>query len=146
MLSLVTVSPVITAFHSCCLSHYVFDQADLGRNWNRYLLTMLTGNRRDSTPLSAAPSEPVAQRIEALSLYEKNNKNYQRSAIKLILRLRSFVSKRIPNKDKNRSLLVTKHFSRKHHEMFHNAALTSYDNIRIKLVNSFSVMKIYLLP
>ena len=26
MLSLVTVSPVITAFHSCCLSHHVFDQ------------------------------------------------------------------------------------------------------------------------
>ena len=26
MLSLVTVSPVITACHSCCLSHHVFDQ------------------------------------------------------------------------------------------------------------------------
>ena len=26
MLSLVTVSPVITVFHSCCLSHHVFDQ------------------------------------------------------------------------------------------------------------------------
>ena len=25
MLSLVTVSPVITAFHSCCVSHHVFD-------------------------------------------------------------------------------------------------------------------------
>ena len=40
MLSLVTVSPVITAFHSCCLSHHVF-----------------------------LPSGPVALRIEALSLY-----------------------------------------------------------------------------
>ena len=29
MLSLVTVSPVITAFHSCCLSHHVFDQVNL---------------------------------------------------------------------------------------------------------------------
>ena len=29
-----------------------------GRIWNRYLLTMLTGNRRDSTPLSAAPRAP----------------------------------------------------------------------------------------
>ena len=29
--------------------------AGLGRNWNRYLLTMLTWNRRDSTPLYAAP-------------------------------------------------------------------------------------------
>ena len=59
MLSLVTVSPVITAFHSCCLSHHVFwpskPLAGLGRIWNRYLLTMLTWNRRDSTPLSAAP-------------------------------------------------------------------------------------------
>ena len=39
MLSLVTVSLVITAFHSCCLSHHVFDPG------------------------------PVAQRIEALSLF-----------------------------------------------------------------------------
>ena len=31
--------------------------ADLGRIWNRYLLTMLTWNRRDSTPLSAAPNK-----------------------------------------------------------------------------------------
>ena len=29
MLSLVTVSPVITAFHSCCLSPHVFDQVNL---------------------------------------------------------------------------------------------------------------------
>ena len=29
MLSLVTVSPVITTFHSCCLSHRVFDQVNL---------------------------------------------------------------------------------------------------------------------
>ena len=58
MLSLVTVSSVITAFHSCCLSHPVFDQVNLWPAWvgfwNRYLLTMLTWNRRDSTPLSAA--------------------------------------------------------------------------------------------
>ena len=33
MLSLVTVSPVITAFHSCCLSHHVFDQVNLWRAW-----------------------------------------------------------------------------------------------------------------
>ena len=32
--------------------------AGLGRNWNRYLLTMLTWNRRDSTPLSAVPRAP----------------------------------------------------------------------------------------
>ena len=33
MLSLVTVSPVITAFHSCCLSHHVFDQVNLWTTW-----------------------------------------------------------------------------------------------------------------
>ena len=33
MLSLVIVSPVITAFHSCCLSHHVFDQVNLWPAW-----------------------------------------------------------------------------------------------------------------
>ena len=33
MLSLVTVSPVITAFHSCCLLHHVFDQVNLWPAW-----------------------------------------------------------------------------------------------------------------
>ena len=33
MMSLVTVSPVITAFHSCCLSHPVFDQVNLWPAW-----------------------------------------------------------------------------------------------------------------
>ena len=33
MLSLVTVSPVITAFRSCCLSHHVFDQVNLWPAW-----------------------------------------------------------------------------------------------------------------
>ena len=33
MLSLVTVSPVITAFQSCCLSHHVFDQVNLWPAW-----------------------------------------------------------------------------------------------------------------
>ena len=33
MLSLVTVSPVYTAFHSCCLSHHVFDQVNLWPDW-----------------------------------------------------------------------------------------------------------------
>ena len=32
--------------------------AGLGRIWNRYLLTVLTWNQRDSTPLSAAPWAP----------------------------------------------------------------------------------------
>ena len=33
MLSLVAVFPVITAFHSCCLSHHVFDQVNLWLAW-----------------------------------------------------------------------------------------------------------------
>ena len=33
MPSLVTVYPVITAFHSCCLSHHVFDQVNLWPAW-----------------------------------------------------------------------------------------------------------------
>ena len=33
MLSLVTVSPVITAFHSCCQSYHVFDQVNLWPAW-----------------------------------------------------------------------------------------------------------------
>ena len=36
--------------------------ASLGRIWNRYLLTMLTWNRGDSTPLSAAPRVPKCDR------------------------------------------------------------------------------------
>ena len=65
MLILVTVSPVITAFHSCCLLHHVFRPSKpltgLGRNWNRYLLTMLTWNGRDSTPLTAAQKKDNSQ-------------------------------------------------------------------------------------
>ena len=33
MMSLVTVFPVITAFHSCCQSHHVFDQVNLWPAW-----------------------------------------------------------------------------------------------------------------
>ena len=33
MLSLVTVSPVIIIFHSCCLSHHIFDQVNLWPDW-----------------------------------------------------------------------------------------------------------------
>ena len=35
--------------------------AGLGRIWNLYLLTMLTWNRRDSMPLSAAPRAPKGE-------------------------------------------------------------------------------------
>ena len=53
MMSLVTVSPIITAFHSCCLSHLIFDQVNLWPPW--------VGFDR--------PLGPVVLRIEALSLY-----------------------------------------------------------------------------
>ena len=33
MMSFVTVFPVIAAFHSCCLSHHVFDQVNLWPAW-----------------------------------------------------------------------------------------------------------------
>ena len=33
IMSLVTVSPVITAFHSCCLLHHVFDKVYLWPAW-----------------------------------------------------------------------------------------------------------------
>ena len=50
MLSLVTVSPVITAFHSCCLSHHVFDQVNL---WlatvTRLSIPILVTKREGST-------------------------------------------------------------------------------------------------
>ena len=59
MLSLVTVSPVITALLYIAPRFWPSKPlAGLGRIWNRYLLTMLTWNRRDSTPLSAAPRAP----------------------------------------------------------------------------------------
>ena len=62
MLSLVTVSPVITAFHELLSITPCFwpskPLAGLGRNWNRCLLTMLTWNRRDTMPLSAVPRAP----------------------------------------------------------------------------------------
>ena len=40
--------------------------AGLGRIWNRYLLTMLSWNHRDSTPLSAAPWAPKDTTITLL--------------------------------------------------------------------------------
>ena len=46
MLSLVTVSPVITAFHSCCLSHQVFDQVNL---WPAFL-SEVTSKSAKKTP------------------------------------------------------------------------------------------------
>ena len=43
MLSLVTVSPVITAFHSCCLSHHVFDLRGPWRSGKRRWVSAVPG-------------------------------------------------------------------------------------------------------
>ena len=55
MLSLVIVSPILTAFHSCCLSHQI-------RRTNNWIYKTKKSNRD-------RPSGPVAQWIEALSHY-----------------------------------------------------------------------------
>ena len=94
---LVTVSPVITAFHSCCLSHHVFwpskPLADMVRIWNRYLLTMPSWNLRDSTSLSAAPRAPkgIFHYVSAKFHLWPSSGDLPRPRI--ILRLRSLVSK-----------------------------------------------------
>ena len=58
MLSLITISPVITTFHSYCLSHHIFDQVTLWPAWVGI-----------ETAIFWQCSGPVAQRREALSLY-----------------------------------------------------------------------------
>ena len=122
MLSLITVSPVITAFHSCCLSHHVFDQVTLwpaifwqcspGTIETQRLDPLRHGHRRAIrvglfcliNPIICSPYLVFHSRVRR----EKNNKKLprwgQKSAIKLILRLRSLISKRIPNKDKYSSI------------------------------------------
>ena len=69
ILSLVTVPPVITAFHSCCLSHHVFWPS---KPLAGHLLTMLTWNCRDSTPLSAAFRAPKGDQGWIFSFYKSN--------------------------------------------------------------------------
>ena len=54
MLSLVTVSPVITAFHSCCVSHHVFDQVNISPAWVGFETAIFW----QCSPLSAAPRAP----------------------------------------------------------------------------------------
>ena len=94
MLSLVTVSPVITAFHSCCLSYHVFDQVNLWSAWVGFnsqikkphlkMIPIKDNNKKFGTDptmedqiriykakksILDRPSGLVSQRIEALSLY-----------------------------------------------------------------------------
>ena len=69
MLSLVTVSPVITAFHSCCLSHHVFDQVNLWPAWVGIETAIFwqcspgTAETQRLYPLRHGTRRPVAQRL-----------------------------------------------------------------------------------
>ena len=130
MLSLVSVSPVITAFHSCCLSHHVFDQVNLWPAWvgfetavfwqcspgtveTQRLYPLCYGPRRAikvgffglinsiiwSSIVGSVPNFHVVKE-ETTQNYQDEDKN---SAInkKLILRLRSLISKWFLLKDNN---------------------------------------------
>ena len=66
MMSLVTVFPVITAFHSCCLSYHVFDQKKFGTDPTIEDQIRIYKTKKS---ILGRPWGPVAQRIEALSLY-----------------------------------------------------------------------------
>ena len=76
MLSLVTVSPVITAFHSCCLSHHVFDQVNLWPAWVGFETAIFW---------QCSPGTVETQR-----LYPLRHGPWKK---KLILRLRNLISK-----------------------------------------------------
>ena len=120
MLSLVTVSPVITAFHSCCLSHHVFDQVNLWPAWEEIETAIFwqcspgTVEPQCLYPLCHGPQSAIKVGFFGVinpiiySLYlkfglnivkKKQHQNYQdenkKSTInkKLILRLRSLISK-----------------------------------------------------
>ena len=99
MLSVVTVSPVITAFPSCCLSHHVFEPVNLWPDWVGF---------ENAIFLQCSPVAVEIQRLYPLRhgpkfcrnvVKEETTQNYQyqekKSAInkKLILRLRSLISK-----------------------------------------------------
>ena len=66
MLSLVTVSPVITAFHSCCLSHIYNNIQKFGTD---PILEDQIRIYETKKSILDRPSGPVAQRIEAVSLF-----------------------------------------------------------------------------
>ena len=76
MLSLVTISPVITAFHSCCLLHHVFDRVNIWPAWIGFETAIFW---------QCSPGTVETQR---LWYYESNYLDLKKSAInkKLILR------------------------------------------------------------
>ena len=88
MLSLVTVSPVITAFHSCCLSHHVFDQVNLWPAWVEFETAIFW---------QCSPGTAETQRLYPLhhGPWKLPRWGEKKSAInkKLILRLRNLISK-----------------------------------------------------
>ena len=96
-MGLVTVSPVITAFHSCCLSHHVFDQVNLWPAWVGFETAIFwqcshgTVETKRLYPLRYGPRSALWR-----SGQKKNLPRWgQKCAIdkKLILRLRSVISK-----------------------------------------------------
>ena len=101
MLSLVTVSPVITAFHSCCLLHHVFDLVNLWPAWVGFetaIFWQCSPGTAETQRLYPKKKETTQKRLYPKK--KKQHKNYQdeggkKSAInkKLILRLRNLISK-----------------------------------------------------
>ena len=81
MLSLVTVSPVITAFHSCCLSHHVFDQVNLWPAWVGFETAIFwqcspgTEETHRLYPLRHGPRRRPWRRPEALKALKKARGN-----------------------------------------------------------------------
>ena len=71
MLSLVTVSPVITAFHSCYLSHHIFDQVNL---WGYGYKTQHPYLKSRLNPLKKARGEIWPKRSEEKKTYQDEDK------------------------------------------------------------------------
>ena len=68
MLSLVTISPVITAFHSCCLSHGAHGTADRGVESLRFQVSIV---RRQWFQILPKPARGLlCQKCSAIDNYE----------------------------------------------------------------------------
>ena len=128
MLSLVTVSPVITAFHSCCLSHQVFAGVNLSPVWVGIETAIFwqcspgTVETQRLYPLRHGLGSLLItwrrpeEKFGPYVVKKKQQKNYQdedkKSAVdekkkeKLILRLRSLISKGFPIKTITKSVLI----------------------------------------
>ena len=120
MMSLVTVSPVITAFHSSCLSHHVFDQVNLWPAWVGFETAIFwqcspgTVETQRLYPLRHGPRRPAFLSEVAVKITWRPEVKFGRNVVKeettqkkayqdedkksamnkkLILRLRNLISK-----------------------------------------------------